>query len=89
MNELTEHEKDRLFATLDKQTAQLANLERGMYGDPANKVKGIVDEVADIKRWIEKSKRKIAWIAGFGTAIGLLLNKVWEWIVSHTTNNPP
>lgn len=80
---LTPQEKDRIFDTLDVQTKILEKLERGMYGDRQNKVAGVLDDVSDIKAWIAKSKIKISFIAGIGTAIGFGMAKGWEWAVNH------
>ena len=74
-------EKNRIFMTLDAQTETLESLKRGMYGDLKNKQRGLVDDVQDIKAWIERSKRKIAYIAGIGTAIGFVFSKAWEYFM--------
>lgn len=80
---LTQDEKNRIFMTLDAQTEVLESLKRGMYGDDKNKQKGLVDDVQDIKAWVEKSKKKIAYLTGIATAVGFLLNKAWDWWTSN------
>ena len=80
---LSQDEKNRIFMTLDAQTKILERLERGMYGDKENGVKGVLKDVAEIKKWIAASKVKIAFISGIGATVGFFSAKAWEWLVSH------
>lgn len=81
--ELTANEKKRIFMTLDAQTAMIEKTNRGMYGDPDNGVSGLITRVASIEDWVNKSKLKIAFIAGAGATLTWLLNKAWEWITTY------
>lgn len=83
MPQLTDDEKNRLFDTLDAQTRQLQSLERGMYGDKDNRVKGVLDRLAHIEAWVTRSKMKIAYISGAVGAAVVGLKMGWDWIVEH------
>ena len=81
-------EKHKLFTTLAEQSDALADLKggmekmnRGMYGDKENKQKGALEDIAEIKAWIEKSKVKVTIISTVAATIGFFLNKGWEWAV--------
>ena len=80
--DLNHDEKQRLFMTLDAQTAQLEELKRGVYGDKTNGVKGLLHDVESIKTWITAANLRHAYIAGIVVAVGFALKAAWEWIVS-------
>lgn len=81
--ELTADEKKRIFMTLDAQTVMIQKIERGIYGDKENGVKGALKDISEIKKWIAASKVKITFISGIGVAIGFIFTRVWEWAISH------
>lgn len=58
---LSENEKKELFRMLGR-------LDRGVYGDPENKQKGLIDRVGRIEA-IVKKVQKYAWIV-FGIIVG-------------------
>lgn len=66
----------------DEHAGQLAKLSRGVYGDPDNGVRGLIPDVAWIKKWITAANLKSAKIAGAVVVIGLLLKAGWDWIIS-------
>lgn len=69
--------------TLNEQTNQLRRLELGMYGDEKNGVRGIIERVTHIEKWITNSKLKIAWLSGGVAVVVVALKMAWEWIVEH------
>lgn len=80
---MTPDEKTKLFKILEEQTSDLQDLKRGMYGDKANGVKGLLDRVKHIESWITASKMKIAYISGGIGALVIGLKMAWEWLVEH------
>ena len=76
---LTTEEKARLFRTLDEQSATLAQLMRGMYGDEKNGVPGLMNDMKFVMGWISKTKVKITIISTIAATIGFILNKGWEY----------
>ena len=78
---MSPEEKSQLFKILGEQSETLSELKRGMYGDDKNKQKGVIQDVAEIKAWIEKSKVKVTIISTVAATIGFFLNKGWEWAV--------
>jgi hypothetical protein len=77
---LTEDDKKRLFMTLDLHTKQNESIERALYGDKANKVKGLLERTQHIESWITASKVKIAYISGGVAVFVVLLKLCWEWL---------
>lgn len=67
--------------TLDNQTRQLDEIKRGVYGDPTNKVKGLMGDMEDVKSWIVAAKLKITFFSGIGVTIGFLASRLWEWLI--------
>lgn len=82
MPNLSEDEKHRLFMTLDAQTKQLNKLETGMFGDEKLRQKGLIDDMIEVKNWIQQAKLKVTFIAGIGAACGFFFTKIWEYIIS-------
>lgn len=83
MPNLNDDEKNRLFMTLDAQTRQLERLERGVYGDKENGVKGMIARIEHIESWITKSKQKIAYISGACAVIAIGLKMAWDYVLEH------
>lgn len=90
---LTADEKNRLFMTLDANTVSTKNIERGMYGDPVNGVKGFHERLLDIEAKFEKRltlledfvlkmKFKMTFISGVTALIVLEARTLWEWITN-------
>lgn len=91
---LTENDKARLFLILESHTKilaiqtniletqnrQLARLELGMFGDERIKHDGLVKDMEEVKKWISAYKVKIAYAAGIFTAVGFMIEKLWDWI---------
>jgi hypothetical protein len=82
MPNLNKNEKNRLFMTLDKHTEQNEKIERGLYGDQQNKVKGLIERVETIERWIMQHNIKTAYISGITAAVIVMLKVGWDWICS-------
>lgn len=60
---------DKKFGSQDK---EIAEIKRGIYGDPVNKVKGLVDVCQDHHERISKIEfkwHKVVWIGGTVGAI--------------------
>lgn len=73
--------------TLDAHTVQnkeiiddVKALKVATFGDKQLKIPGLLDDVADLKKWIMKSRLKIAYAAGIFTAVGMGVKFIWEWI---------
>ena len=79
---LTREEKNRLFMTLDAQTEKLSKIERGVYGDKANHVKGALERLEGIEEWMGKVKLKTAYISGAVAIVAFLAMRFWEWLVN-------
>lgn len=67
--------------TLDHQTGQLNDVNRALYGDSKNSVKGLLKDVEDIKDWISTQKKRIAWLTGAALVIGFVLTKGWDLLL--------
>lgn len=87
MSQLTEDEKNRLFLTLDLHTEQNKemkkqneNIERALYGDEKNKVKGLLERVGTIEGWITDSKAKIVFWSGAAFGVLMVVKALWDWI---------
>ena len=88
MPQLSEDEKNRLFMTLDFHTKQNETIERGLYGDKANKVPGALDQIEElrleikkIQAWINKHNLKTAYVSGVVASVVLLFKAGWDWII--------
>jgi len=86
MSQFNDDEKRRLFQTLDMHSDQNAKIERGLYGDPENKVKGALDQIEDLKGqihkieyWILKHNLKTAFISGVTASVVLFAKMVGSW----------
>lgn len=73
MSNMTPDEKDKLICSVER-------IERGLYGDPENGVRGVIDRVAHIERWITKQSLRIAFLTGIFITIGFLIKTAWEWV---------
>jgi len=81
MTNLDDDEKRRLFQTLDLHTRQNEAIDRGLYGDKVNKVKGALDRIEAIELWITKHNLKTAYVSG-ATATAMIAAKMfWDWMV--------
>ena len=76
-----------MFKTLDMHTEQNEKIERGLYGDAPNKVKGALEQISDLRRdvrsvqdWIDQHNLKTAYISGFTAACILALKAGWDYI---------
>ncbi len=93
-HQFTDLEKQRLFELLNQHTAQNetieqqnAKIERGLYGDAPNGVKGALGQIADLKAdvkviqgWIDQHNLKTAYISGVVAACVVALRASWEWM---------
>ena len=93
MSQLNDDEKRRLFQTLDKHTEQNDKIERGLYGDKPNKVKGALDTIEDLKTeiikintWINKYQLKTAYLSGAVAGVILYFKYIWDWFMAHITS---
>ena len=86
MPQLSEDEKSRLFKTLDMHTEQNEKIERGLYGDAPNKVKGAIERIERIEKWIENHNVKTAYISGMVATAILFLKIGWDWLIEHVRN---
>jgi hypothetical protein len=77
---LNEDEKNRLFMTLDLHTRQNEKIERALYGDKENRVKGLMERTTNIETWITKSNLKIAYVTGMVVVATYFTSVAWEWL---------
>lgn len=89
MSQLSEDEKTRLFMTLDKHTEQNEKIERGLYGDEPNNVKGALDQIEElrsqvrgIQSWISKHNLKTAYMSGFVACVVIGAKMFWDWLMA-------
>lgn len=72
---------------LDKVLAQLEKMNRGLYGDPDNKVVGLMQDhfelKADVLKLKEKDKYKTWTIAAFTSGASFGLPFLWDWFKQH------
>jgi hypothetical protein len=84
---MNHHNKERLFATLDKHTEQNEELIRGVYGDKKNEVKGLLERMALVEKWIMEQKFNQVRLAGGISALTAIVvcgaKMVWDIIVAH------
>lgn len=63
---------------------ELSTIKRGIYGDPLNKVPGLIDTDKDqdrrIKELEEQRKKQKYTMAGIGAAAGVGLPLIIEWV---------
>ncbi len=88
MSQLSEDEKDRLFTTLDRHTEQNEKIERGLYGDRPNNVKGALDQIEDLKNqirviqsWINRHNLKTAYMSGAVATFVVFVKMAWDYIM--------
>lgn len=67
--------------TLDKHTEQNDKIERGLYGDEINKVKGIIERVEKIEIWISNHNLKTAYLSGAVAVIVLSIKIGIDWLI--------
>lgn len=69
---------------LDKILTEVEKINRGLYGDPENKVKGLMQEHYELKDDVQKIKeneKKKAWfIAAFSSGASFGLPYLWELV---------
>lgn len=84
---MSDVEKDKLDELLSM-TMEIKNdvdaINRGLYGDPKNKVSGLIDrQDMDERRIaaIEGNQKKFFAVLGFiGVAVQVALNLVWDYV---------
>jgi hypothetical protein len=68
---------------LDKILEEMAKMNRGLYGDPHNKVPGLMQSHFELKDQVEKInefKKKATWtFAGLTTAAPFIAAEVRKW----------
>jgi hypothetical protein len=76
---MSDHAEEKIDRLID----QVEKMNRGLYGDPENKQKGLMqvvyDNVDEVKQLKEKDQRRTWMIAGFSSAASLTLPVLWEW----------
>lgn len=77
---MTHDDQHKLFSMLEEQTKKLERLELGMYGDEHNRIKGMMDRLIHVEKWITGANTKIAMVTGVFTAILFMLKMAWDYI---------
>lgn len=76
---MSAEQEDKLQLILD----EVAKINRGLYGDPVNKVPGMMQSHYDLKAEFDlekENRKKRTWmIAGFSSAASFSLPVLWEW----------
>lgn len=73
MNGFTPDEKEKLFH-------EIALIKRGMYGDKDNDVKGLIEDMRNVKQFISQIRLKTAYISGGIATVMIGLRMFWEWV---------
>ncbi len=80
---MTDREQNHLDGRLDKIDLALEDISRGIYGDPKNKIPGVLDNVAThhirLKSLEETRKKALYWLGGAG-AVVIFLVELFHWI---------
>jgi RNA binding exosome subunit len=91
MSDEQEDKIDRVLSLLEDHTKDLATIKRGVYGDPVNKVSGLIDtdrmqdEVLkdhqnQINELKEENKKRKWTLAGFSAAISITGGIIWHFV---------
>ena len=74
---------DRILEHLDSQTEEIAKINRGLYGDPANEIKGALKRLSEVETEVstlKEFKKKIVYFVGaVTTAATLAFELVGDW----------
>lgn len=71
---------DELIGMVKTMSKKVDTIERGVYGDPANKVPGLIDtdrEQHSRIKSLEETRKKALWFAGGGLGV---LETLWHWL---------
>lgn len=69
-----------LLKRMDAQDVKLCAIERGLYGDEKNRIRGLIDDMTDLKKWQSNISAKILFVSGVCTAICFSAKMFWEWM---------
>lgn len=77
----------RLLLKVEAISDHVESIDRGLYGDPKNKVPGLMQQLYETKEEVQvlkdKDKKRTWMIAGFSSAASLTLPVLWEWVKKH------
>ena len=89
---LSEEQIKVLLNSVEETRKTTDKIERGVYGDAANGVKGLIEHhretdvrIGNIERWVTASKMKVAYVSGFVAAIMIGIRMFWEWLTGPHT----
>lgn len=80
----TDEKLDTCLKLLEKQGKDIERINRGLYGDPDNKLHGLIDrQIRDEKRihdLEQNNDRRKWWTGGVIAALTLVFSFLWQWI---------
>lgn len=71
---------DKLIGMVETLSDEVSTVKRGVYGDAANKVPGLIDTDREQHKRIkslEETRKKALWFAGGGIGV---LEGLWHWL---------
>lgn len=71
---------DKLISMVQTMSAEVDTIKRGVYGDQANKVPGLIDtdrEQHQRLKSLEDTRKKALWVFGGGFGV---LEGLWHWL---------
>lgn len=73
---------DEILKLTQQNTNDIAHIKRGLYGDPVNKLPGLIDrqieDEAEIKKLKDQQSRTLWIVTGFGAAVSVIFNFLKE-----------
>lgn len=80
MNEIESGKLDKLIGMVKTMSAEVDTIKRGVYGDAANRVPGLIDTDREQHlrlKSLEETRKKALW--AFGGAFGVF-EGLWHWL---------
>jgi hypothetical protein len=62
-----------------KLTDSVKRIETALLGDPQMKIVGVVDKIEKHEDYIDKAKKRHAWVIGASGGAGFSLSLAWEY----------